>query len=113
MTNEFTRYAADLARAATGIDKAGDAAEERAAKGALGTARSVAPEDEGDMIREMRVVKRGDGWALESPNVASVFQEYGTSEMAPNPSIGPAVDVWGPRLIADVEGIRDDVVRKL
>ena len=45
--------------------------------------------------------------------MAAVFQEFGTSVMAPNPSIRPSIDRYGPQLVRDVEGIRDEVVRRL
>ena len=112
--NEFARYARDLARAAVGLDTMAEAAEKRVARGAAETARAIAPVDTGEMRSKIRVVKRRTGgWAVESPDVAAVFQEFGTSVMAPQPSIRPAVDLWGPRLVDEVEGIRDEVVRRL
>lgn len=112
--NEFARYARDLARAAVGLESMAEAAEMRVARGAAETARAVAPVDTGEMRDKIRVVRRkGRGAVVESPDVAAVFQEFGTSVMAPNPSIRPAIDVWGPRLVGEVEGIRDEVVRRL
>lgn len=112
--NEFARYARDLARAAVGIEDMAEAAERRTAQGAAQTARDIAPEKTGEMKRKIRVVKRrAGGWAVESPDVAAVFQEFGTSDMAPNPSIRPAIEVWGPRLVHDVEVIRGVVVKRL
>jgi hypothetical protein len=111
---EFARLARDVVRAAAGIETLADAAEMRVAKGALDTARSLVGVDTGETRAEMRVVRRRDGSvALESSTVASIFQEFGTSRMAPNPFVGPAADRWGPRLVQEVESIRDQVVRKI
>ena len=112
--NEFARYARDLARAAVGLESMAEAAEKRAATDAAEFARSVAPVDKGTMRSKITAKKRASGgWVVESPDVAAVFQEFGTSVMAPNPSIRPAVDRFGPQLVRDVEGIRDEVVRRL
>jgi hypothetical protein len=112
--NEFARYARDLTRAAVGIESLAEAAEMRAARGALSMARSVAPVDTGETRAEIRIVRRKSGGvAVESSTEAAPYQEYGTSVMAPNPFILPAVDRWGPELVRDVEGIRDEVVRRL
>ena len=110
---DFARFARDVTRAAAGIETMAEAAEMRVAKLALKTARDLVPVDTGETRDEMRVVRRRNGVAVESSTVASVFQEFGTSRMAPNPFIRPAVDRWEPRLVAEVEGIRDHVVRKL
>lgn len=112
--NEFARFAQDLARAAVGIDSMAEAAELRAARGALETARAVAPVDKGDLRASLRIVRRKSGGvSVEATSEAAPYQEYGTSVMAPNPYILPAVDRWGPQLVRDVEGICDEVVRRL
>jgi HK97 gp10 family phage protein len=112
--NEFARFARDLSRAAAGIESMAEAAEMRVARQALKTARDLVPVDTGETRAEMRVVRRKSGGvAVESSTVASVFQEFGTSRMAPNPFIRPAVDKWEPQLSVEVEKIRDHVLRKL
>jgi HK97 gp10 family phage protein len=111
---EFARFARDLTRASLGIESMAEAAEMRVARFALETARDLVPVDTGETRNKMRVVRRRSGGvAVESSTVASVFQEFGTSLMAPNPFIRPSVDRWEPRLAAEVEGIRDHVLRKL
>ena len=50
---------------------------------------------------------------VESSLYYSAFQEFGTSTMEPNPFMGPAVDLWEPQLVREVEQIRDGVVRKM
>ena len=110
---QFAKYAADLLRASTGIDAMGARAAERVGRGALKTAQSVVPVDSGDLERSLRFRRDGSTAVVSSDLYYAAFQEYGTSEMAPNPFMGPAVDVWGPRLVAEVEGIRDEVVSKL
>jgi HK97 gp10 family phage protein len=111
---EFARFARDVSRAALGIETMAEAAEMRVARLALETARDLVPVDTGETRNELRVVRRRNGGvAVESSTVASVFQEFGTSQMAPNPFIRPSVDRWEPRLVAELEGIIDKVVRKI
>ena len=111
---QFARFAKDLARAAVGLDSLAEAANLRVARGAAEDARAVAPVLTGKLSGSIRVVRRKDGSvAVESSEFYSAFQEFGTSTMAPNPFIRPAVDKWGPRLVDEVEGIRDEVVKRL
>lgn len=110
---EFARFARDLTAAATGIDLRANAAAERVGRGALETARANAPVDTGELRRGLRFRRDGSRAVVESSTFYSAFQEFGTSRMAPDPFIGPAAQLWGPRLFDEVEQIRDDVVRKL
>jgi HK97 gp10 family phage protein len=111
---QFATFAGDLLRASLGIESMAEAAEMRAARGALQTARAVAPVDSGETRNEIHIVKRrGGGLSVESSTEASPYQEYGTSIMPPNPFILPAVERWGPELVTDVEKIRDLVVKRL
>ena len=111
---EFARLARDITRAAVGIESMAEAAEMRVARRALATAKAVVPVDTGETRAEMRVVRRkGRGVVVESSTVAAIFQEFGTSLMAPNPFIRPAVDRHGPELVSEVEGIRDLVIRRI
>lgn len=112
--SEFARFALDITRASLGIESMAEAAEMRAARGALQTARAVAPVKSGATRDEIRIVKRQrGGLAVESSTEASPYQEYGTSVMPPSPFILPAVERWGPGLVTDVEKIRNEVVRRL
>lgn len=109
----FARFANDLLRAATGIDVQAEQAAERVGRGALRTARSVVPVDSGDLAQSLTFRRVGATAYVESDLFYARFQEYGTSAMAPNPFMGPAVDEWGPRLVREVEAIRDEVVKEL
>lgn len=110
----FSKYARDLIRAAAGIDSMADLAAFRAAKGAAEMARSVAPVDAGELRREIRVVRQGNGRiAVESATVHSAFQEFGTTRMAPNPFMGPAVTKWAPELVKELERGRDSLLKGL
>jgi HK97 gp10 family phage protein len=111
--NEFARFAADLLRASTGIDALGAKAAEKIGRGALKTAQSIAPTETGDLERSLTFRRDGSTAVVQSSLHYAAFQEYGTSVMAPNPFMGPAVDEWGPRLVAEVEGIRDKVIKDL
>lgn len=111
--NEFARFAKELAKAAAGIDEKGNRAAEKVGRGALTSAQANAPVDSGELRRTMRMRRRGPVAVVESDTYYSAFQEFGTSRMAPNPFMGPAVDEWAPRLLREVEGIRDDVIEEL
>lgn len=110
---QFARFASDLLKAATDIDALGVAAAEKVGRGALRTAKSIAPEKSGDLERSLTFRREGTTAVISSDLFYARFQEFGTSRMAPNPFMGPTVDEWGPRLVAEVEGIRDEVVRRL
>lgn len=109
----FAKLANDLLRASTGIDILADKAVERVGLGALKFSDSIVPVDSGETKRRLRLRVKGSTATLESLTTAGFFQEVGTSVMAPQPFIGPAVDVWGPRLVVEVEGIRDKVIKDL
>lgn len=106
---DLARFAADLTKAAAGIESVAESRAKRTAESAAGMARSVAPVDTGETRASIDVVKVKDGYAVEATTRASVFQEWGTSTMAPNPFIGPAVDRFAP----DLDLIADDIMRRL
>lgn len=106
---DFARFAADLTRAAAGIDSLAESRVKRTANDAAAMARSVAPVETGETRASIKVVKVKDGYAVEATTRASVFQEWGTSTMAPNPFIGPAVDRFGPQL----DDLADDILKGL
>ena len=110
---EFRRFAADLARVAAGLPSRADKATERVAQRALATARAAAPVDTGDLRSGLRVTRHGDGMAVEVTNYYATFQEFGTSKMAPNPYIGPAVTRHGPELAKELERLADDIAKDL
>ena len=109
----FAKYANDLVRASTGIDKLAERVAERIGLGTLKTAQSLVPVDSGDLERSLTFRRKGSVATVTSSLYYSAFQEFGTSQMAPNPFIGPAAVTWGERLVAEVEGIRDKVIRDL
>ena len=111
--NEYARYARDLVRTAAGLDAESNAAVERVGRGALASAQRNAPVQRGDLRRSLRLRRRASVAIVESSLYYAAFQEYGTSRMAPNPFVGPAANEWAPRLLREVEKIRDDVVRDL
>lgn len=111
--NEYTRYARDLARSALGLDKEAEQAVTRVAGGALATAQRLAPVESGALRANLRMRRRGSVAVVESTLYYSAFQEFGTSKMAPNPFMEPAATLWGPRLVQEVEKIRDGVVEDL
>ena len=111
--DQFAKFAADLVRASTGIDIMGARAAERVGKGALAFSESVVPVDSGETKRRLSLRVKGSTATVTSLTTAGFFQEVGTSVMAPQPFISPAVDVWGPRLVQEVEAIRDEVIKDI
>lgn len=111
--NEFARFANDLARAATGLDLQANAAAERVGRAAFVAASRYVPVDSGDLRRSLRFRRQGSRAVIESDLYYSTFQEFGTSQMAPQPFVGPAADQYGPQLALEVERIGDGVVKKL
>lgn len=111
--SEFARFANDLLRATTGIDRMAEAAVERVGLGARKTAVDLAPDDTGALDRSIHFRRKGTVAVVETDLYYAAFQEFGTTQMAPNPFIGPTADQWAPRLVAEVEEIRDEVVRNL
>jgi HK97 gp10 family phage protein len=51
--------------------------------------------------------------AVESTVEYAIFQEFGTSNMPPNPFIGPAFAQGAVDLVREVEAIADDVAEAL
>jgi hypothetical protein len=111
--NEFARFARDLSVAAANLVGEGELAATIVGRGALSTAERRVPVDKGDLRRSLRLIRRGETSIVEARDEAATFQEYGTSRMAPTPYILPAVEEWGPRLVREVEKIRDRTVRDL
>lgn len=115
----FSKYARDLARVASQLEPLAAKRTLKVAKGAAGMARSIAPTETGALRAGITTVRRPDGSVAVEADTSSHekyyahFQEYGTSTMAPNPFIGPAVDRWGPRLTGELEGLVDDIEREL
>ena len=110
---EFARFARDLGKAAAAIAKGGEGVAATVGRGALKTAQSITPVETGELRRGLRLVRRGEVAIIETTTEYAVYQEFGTSVMAPNPFIRPTVDQWEPRLVGEVEKLRDKVVRLL
>lgn len=105
----FRQYAADLTRAAAGLDSLAESRVRRTANSAADMARLVVPVDSGETRASIDVVKVRDGYAVEATTRASVFQEWGTTTMPPQPFIGPAVDRFAPEL----DLLADDLAEEL
>ena len=110
---EFARFARDLSRAAAAVARGGEGIAATVGRGALNTAQSIAPVESGDLREGLRLVRRGEVAIIETTTRYAAYQEFGTSVMAPNPFIRPTVDQWEPRLVGEVEKVRDKVVRFL
>ena len=111
--NDYARFARDLSLAALSMVGEGEAVAAIVGRGALVSAKRNAPVDTGKTRKEIRLIRKGETSIIESSTVASVFQEFGTSVMPPQPFIRPAVDEWEPRLVHEVEKVRDRVVKDL
>lgn len=111
--NEFSRYAQSLRRAAAGLERKAERVVDEVGQGALRDARAYAPTDSGDLARGLRYERKGTTATVTSDAFYAPFQEFGTSQMAPNPYIGPAAREWGPKLVLEVERLRDKIAREL
>ena len=109
----FKKLANDLRRAASGLERKAERAVDEVGRGALNDARLYAPVESGDLRRGLRYRREGSTAYVTTSTFYAPFQEFGTSQMAPNPFIGPAAREWGPRLVLEVERIRDGVVKDL
>jgi HK97 gp10 family phage protein len=112
---EFARFATALRVAAGGIEAKGRKAVQRVAEDTKGTAQANAPVLTGALRSGLRVSSRSGELraVVETTTFYGYFQEYGTSRMAPNPFMGPAVERHAPELVAAIEEIRDEMAREL
>lgn len=110
---EFARFARDLSLVALRLSGEGNAVAAIVGRGAFITAKKNAPVKDGDLRRDIHLIRKGETSIVEARDVASTFQEYGTSVMQPQPFMLPAVQGWEPRLVREVEKVRDRVVRDL
>lgn len=111
--SEYSRYAAALRRAASSLERKAERLVDEVGQGALRDARAYAPEDTGELARGLRYERKGTTATVTSDAFYAPFQEFGTSQMAPNPYIGPAAREWGPKLVLEVERLRDRMARDL
>lgn len=113
--DDFRRFAAALRMAAGGLEKRAKDSADRAAQGALATARAHAPVDSGALRSSLRVRSRGGEIraVVEATDFKARFQEFGTSRMAPNPFIQPAFAQWEPIFVRDLEKVVDDMAGEL
>lgn len=60
----------------------------------------------GDMQRGWRWVVTGQGTGeLVNPEAHTVFNEYGTVNMTPQPMLRPAVEIVGPKIVSDFKNM--------
>lgn len=113
MSGEIGRWANNVIKAASGIDRLGTKAATKVGTRAAETARKAAPTDTGRLSRSIRVKVDGARAVVETDLYYARFQEFGTSKMAPNPFMGPAFQRHAPELVREVEGIADEIERQL
>jgi HK97 gp10 family phage protein len=111
--SDFTQYADDLRAVAEGLDEDAEEAVMRVARDALRTAQNRAPVLSGTLRDELHIVRKGSVVAVVSSVPYAIFQEFGTSNMPPNPFIGPAFAQGAVDLVREVEKIADDVAEAL
>ena len=111
--NEFSRYAQSLRRAAASLERKAEAIVDEVGRGALRDAEAYAPILTGELRRGLRYERKGTTATVSSSTFYAPFQEFGTSQMAPNPFIGPAARKGGDRLVEGLERLRDGIARDL
>ena len=109
----FRKYAADLARVANKLEPMAARRALKVAESAAAMAQSVAPVETGALKGGIEAERlKGGAVAVNADVHYAYFQEYGTSKMAPNPFMGPAVDRWGPKLFTEVEDMVEDFTQR-
>ena len=112
--SDFTQYADDLRAVAEGLDEdAEDAVDAGRTRRAADRTRQGTRVDTGTTPRRAphrpQGVRGGGGVHRDY----AIFQEFGTSNMPPNPFIGPAFAQGAVDLVREVEEIADDVAEAL
>lgn len=83
------------------IENAGGRAAERVTDEAVAYAKSIAPVDTGELRDgiDSEVRETATGWTMVLFNAVehAIFQEFGTSKMAAQPSLRPAADAVFPK----------------
>ena len=114
--SELRKLAADIATGSARVGRAANAALGEAAKATQRDAQRLAPVRTGALRASIEVERYGDGRFGEAKAYVGTtirqgaFQEFGTSKMAPQPYLGPALAANADAFVAAVERIAEDLL---
>jgi HK97 gp10 family phage protein len=104
--SEVAALGARIVAAASEAGKEGTKALTQSAKNVERGAKSRAPKDTGTLAGEIYSATRGGRTAqIIAPTRYAQFQEHGTSKMAPQPFMAPALEAESAAYLASVEDI--------
>jgi len=100
----------NIARVPVVARQAAPSALSGAATAVAVAARSIAPEESGDLRDGIEVHEAANGAEVESTEPHSIHVEYGTTEQAAQPFLRPAMDRMGkPALAAAAKRVKQAV----
>lgn len=116
-TSELRKLSADLATASGRVGREASAALGKAANAVRDSAKALAPARTGALRGSIEVMERsGDGrFASMSATIGTSirygwFNEFGTSKMAPQPYLGPALAANADAYVSAIEKIAEDLL---
>lgn len=110
--SDLRALAADLAGAGQKVRQKSSAAVRKSGMAIQNHARSIAPVDTGDHRSNIHMTTGADGLTatITAGQHYARFLEWGTSKMAPRPSLMPAFDAVEPSFIAAMEQAGGDIL---
>ena len=115
-TSELRKLSADLATASGRVGREASAALRKSAEAVRDAAKALAPVRTGALRGSIEVSGYGDGRSLNASAYIGTtirqgaFQEFGTSKMAPQPYLGPALAANADAYVSAIEKIAEDLL---
>lgn len=110
--SEALALAGKLKSVQSDINKQSSTVLRKAAKAVERGAKSRAPVDTGTLQGDIYSAVRGKVAQIIAPTRYAQFNEYGTSRMAPQPFMTPALEAEGPKFLTALEESGDGVLRR-
>lgn len=101
--SQVAALGADLKGASRGIKKEASKTVRESAKAVERGAKARAPKDTGTLAAEIYSATRGSSAQITAPTRYAQFNEYGTSRMAPQPFMIPALEAEAPQFTKKLE----------
>lgn len=110
--SEVLALAGKLKSVQSDINKQSSTVLRKAAKAVERGAKSRAPVDTGTLQRDIYSAVRGKVAQIIAPTRYAQFNEYGTSKMAPQPFMVPALEAEAPQFVKKLEETAASAVEK-